>query len=209
MSYAIQRWDVLSGDNIQKFPAIYVIPDTNFIEFIRNNEYNIICLIDGTGSPYDGMYYNANVSQSSDMPNCRPNFFLKTGMYIITLNAQWMGYPCEKTKGTVTIYGRNMGIPSVTPPKPPVSPSPTPSSPRPRSPSPRPRSPSPRPRSPSPSPTPSSPRPRSPSPLPRSPSRRMGSPRSSPQRENYKRNNKKLVKLNGTGREDHRICSIM
>ena len=195
MSYAIQRWDVLSGDNIQKFPAIYVIPDTNFIEFIRNNEYNIICLIDGTGSPYDGMYYNANVSQSSDMPNCRPNFFLKTGMYIITLNAQWMGYPCEKTKGTVTIYGRNMGIPSVTPPKPPVSPSPTPSSPRPRSPSPRPRSPS--------------PRPRSPSPLPRSPSRRMGSPRSSPQRENYKRNNKKLVKLNGTGREDHRICSIM
>ena len=179
MSYPIQRWDVLSGNNVTKVPAIYLVPDIPFMEFIRNNDYKIICQISGTNSQYDGLFYEGSVSLSADMPNCRPNFFVKTGLYIVTLNGQWFGYPCESSLGFVTIYGRNMSA---------VSTSnddsggggPIPQPPSPKSPLPSPRSPSPRPRSPSRSPRPTN--------------------------ESYRR--RKNVKLNGSGRNNHR-CSVM
>ena len=189
MSYPIQRWDVLSGYNVSKVPAIYIMPDIPFMDFIRANDYKLVCQINNTNSSYDGLYYEGSVSLSSDMPNCRPNFFAKTGLYIITLNGQWMGYPCESSLGVVTIFGRNKSTlfscdgPAGGGPIPqPDVPSPKPSSPR------------------SSSPRPSSPKPSS----PRKP--RSSSPR--PVNESYNRR-KKNLKLNGTGRENRHFCSVM
>jgi len=142
MSYSIIRWDVLSSDNINKAPAIYVKPDLAFMEFIRANNFSIMCKIDGTEGPYDGKLCVGIVNKSSQVPNCRPNYFAQTGDFIITLNLEWMGYPSPNKLGNVTIYGQTM------PSQPesnyrakdvrlPVS-SPMPKSPMPKSPMPRP-----------------------------------------------------------------------
>ena len=108
MSYSIIRWDVLSSDNINKAPAIYVKPDLAFMEFVRANNFSIMCKIDGTDGPYDGRLCVGIVNKSSQVPNCRPNFFSQTGDYIITLNLEWMGYPSPNKLGNVTIYGQTM-----------------------------------------------------------------------------------------------------
>lgn len=108
MSYSIIRWDVLSSDNINKAPAIYVKPDLAFMEFVRANNFSIMCQIDGTDGPYDGKLCVGIVNKSSQVPNCRPNFFAQTGDFIITLNLEWLGYPSPNKLGNVTIYGHTM-----------------------------------------------------------------------------------------------------
>jgi hypothetical protein len=108
MSYSIIRWDVLSSDNINKAPAIYVKPDLAFMEFVRANNFSIMCQIDGTDGPYDGKLCVGIVNKSSQVPNCRPNFFAQQGDFIITLNLEWMGYPSPNKLGNVTIYGHTM-----------------------------------------------------------------------------------------------------
>lgn len=108
MSYSIIRWDVLSSDNINKAPAIYVKPDLAFMEFVRANNFSIMCKIDGTDGPYDGKLCVGIVNKSSQVPNCRPNFFAQTGDFIITLNLEWLGYPSPNKLGNVTIYGHTM-----------------------------------------------------------------------------------------------------
>ena len=108
MSYSIIRWDVLSSDNINKAPAIYVKPDLAFMEFVRANNFSIMCKIDGTDGPYDGRLCVGIVNKSSQVPNCSPNFFAQQGDFIITLNLDWMGYPSPNKLGNVTIYGHTM-----------------------------------------------------------------------------------------------------
>jgi hypothetical protein len=67
-----------------------------------------MCQIDGTDGPYDGKLCVGIVNKSSQVPNCRPNFFAQTGDFIITLNLEWMGYPSPNKLGNVTIYGHTM-----------------------------------------------------------------------------------------------------
>jgi hypothetical protein len=104
--YAIKRWDaVMVGKSITKFPVIYVEPDTEFIEFIRSNNYAVICEINGTDTIYDGKKIPGVVDKSSNIPNCRPNYFEKTGYYVITLYGTWNGYPTPDKLGTVVFKG--------------------------------------------------------------------------------------------------------
>lgn len=104
--YDIKRWDgVILGNNTQKTPVIYIEPDLTFQEFVRNNDYKVICEISSTGTPYDGKKIIGVVDKSSNIPNNRPNFYAKTGLYVITLVSSWNGYPDLDKNGQVVFHG--------------------------------------------------------------------------------------------------------
>jgi len=101
--YNIERFDVLLISD-QRVPAIYIKPDLDFMNFIKDNNYTLIALIDDTGLDYDKKKIIGVVNQSSCFPNSRPNFYEKDGLYIITLNSSWIGYPKPDKLGNVTFY---------------------------------------------------------------------------------------------------------
>lgn len=104
--YKIERFDVLLIDN-KRVPAIYIKPDIDFLNFIGDNNYTLVSLITDTGLDYDNKKIVGFVNQSSYFPNCRPNFYEKTGLYIITLDSSWLGYPKVDNLGNVTFYSIN------------------------------------------------------------------------------------------------------
>jgi hypothetical protein len=92
--YDIMRWDVVMFKNsVTQNPMIYIKPDEAFLEFARLNNYTVMVQIKGTGTIYDDKLIAGIVNESSNVPNCRPNFFDKTGYYVITLYSDWYGYP--------------------------------------------------------------------------------------------------------------------
>lgn len=101
--YKIERWDAIF-DNNKRVPAIYIKPDINFMNLIAKN--NIISVnINNTKTHYDNKVFTGVVNQSSYFPNCRPNFYAQTGLYIITLqNAPWIGYPTPDSLGDAKVY---------------------------------------------------------------------------------------------------------
>lgn len=109
-NYEIKRWDgVLVND--QKVPMIYIKPDLTFVDFVRSNNYRIVCEINDTGTKYDGKKVYGNVSKSSTSPNCRPNFYNKTGLYVVTLISNWYGYPPDLNKlGNARFFGINSSL---------------------------------------------------------------------------------------------------
>ena len=101
--YKILRMDaILTGNSITLVPIIYIQPDIAFIEYIKLNNFMIMCQIQGTCTIYDNKLIAGIVNKSSEVPNCRPNFFEETGSYIITLMAPWNGYTKNCQLGTVT-----------------------------------------------------------------------------------------------------------
>ena len=98
LKYKILRWDpVLFGNNNRQVPLITIKPDEKFLTFVRANNFEVSCeiTVNGVTRKVDGI-----VNSSAVVPNCRPNYFTKTGYYVITLNKLWQGYP--KSLGTVT-----------------------------------------------------------------------------------------------------------
>lgn len=111
-SYKIYRWDVvLFGNSNTKVPMIYIKPDLELLEFIEANSYVIACTINDTGTIYDGKTIPGIVNVSCNVPNCRPNFCAKTGLYVITLQAGWYGYPEPDKLGNVNFSG--MKLPTI------------------------------------------------------------------------------------------------
>jgi hypothetical protein len=100
--YNIISWDVILQNN-ERLPIIYVKPDLNFMDLIHKSS-NVIVEISGTNTKYDNNKMRGVVNQSSYFPNCRPNFFLKNGLYVITLGSAWLGYPHNDMSGKVKIY---------------------------------------------------------------------------------------------------------
>lgn len=105
-SYEIKRWDpVLFGNSVSQVPMIYIEPDLAFKEFIQANANSVICEISGTGTIYDGKQIPGVVDNSCFVPNCRPNFCDQTGLYVITLWADWYEYPQPDKLGYVVFKG--------------------------------------------------------------------------------------------------------
>ena len=104
LNYEIKRWDVILV-NDKRIPIIYIKPDIEFMNLIRKNNYNVICFIHGTRTVYDNNKIYGVVNESMYVPNCRPNFFNETGLYVITLDSSWNGYPPENMLGNVDLYG--------------------------------------------------------------------------------------------------------
>lgn len=115
-SYPILRWDVISRDNVTMRPIIYIKPDLSFLEFVKANNNVIACEIQGTDTVYDSRKIIGIVDKSCNVPNCRPNFFNKTGLYVIILDIDWFSYPLYNKQGSVRIYGLQTpsNMPSVT-----------------------------------------------------------------------------------------------
>lgn len=109
-NYKIHRWDVvMSGSSNVQAPMIYLEPDTTFMQFARENNFAVVCTISGTGTVYDGKQIPGVVSQSADVPSCRPNFYAKTGLYVVRLWANWYGYPHPDNLGMVEFSGLKGG----------------------------------------------------------------------------------------------------
>lgn len=104
--YPIQRWDAyINGYVTKKVPIIYIKPDTAFMNFCRVNNNAIYAKVSGTGLPYDSFTIKGVVKKSCNVPNYRPNYFEKTGYYVIVLDFGWYGWPSPKSLGTVEFYG--------------------------------------------------------------------------------------------------------
>ena len=109
-NYKIHRWDVvMSGNSNVQAPMIYVEPDTTFLQFARENNFAVVCTISGTDTMYDGKQIPGIVSLSADVPSCRPNFYTKTGLYVVRLWANWYGYPHPEKLGDVIFSGLKGG----------------------------------------------------------------------------------------------------
>ena len=104
--YNIERWDVILVNN-HRVPVIYIIPDLDFIEFVRKNDYKLFAQIKDTGMVYDNKIIPGIVDQSAFVQNCRPNFYNNTGLYVITLESSWNGYPEFYKLGKVIFHGYN------------------------------------------------------------------------------------------------------
>jgi hypothetical protein len=96
--YKIERWDAIL-DNDVRVPAIYIKPDIHFMNLISKN--NVIYVdINNTKTHYDHKRFVGLANQSSYFPNCRPNFYAQTGLFIITLtDSPWIGYPDPNNLG--------------------------------------------------------------------------------------------------------------
>lgn len=102
--YEIQRWDaVIPKGNDLPYPAIYIKPDKAFLDYAKANNYMFLLTISGTGLQYDNKSIVGMFDSSGYYPNYRPNFFNDTGLYVITILTNWIGYP--QTNGKVLIQG--------------------------------------------------------------------------------------------------------
>jgi hypothetical protein len=110
LEYPIKYWEpVLAGCSENPVPSIYIEPDVDLLTYFNENDNIVECTITGTDNPaYENKTFLATVDRSANMPNNRPNFYLVTGIYILTLtnytsdgSAQtwWNGYP--SINGTV------------------------------------------------------------------------------------------------------------
>lgn len=103
-SYDILRFDAVMFDNsITKTPMIYIKPDLAFLDFVAQNNNQVLVVINDSDSIYDNKEIIGVVDSSCNIPSCRPNFFNKTGYYVITLYSNWYGYP--KKLGKVSFKG--------------------------------------------------------------------------------------------------------
>jgi hypothetical protein len=99
--YPIVRWDAVRFQSSPNaYPMLYVKPD-NRLKHLENN--TVFCTVRDSNTPFDQYKVAGIVYKSSCMPNPRPNFYAKTGNYVIVLLSQWTGYPSPDHLGVVTI----------------------------------------------------------------------------------------------------------
>ncbi len=91
--FKIERWDaIIYASDMAPRPALYIVPDIEFLNHAQENNYKVRVNIANTNSKYDGII-EGTVYASSNVPNCRPNYFAATGEYVVILNGSWLGYP--------------------------------------------------------------------------------------------------------------------
>ena len=102
--YNILGWNPMNTENVSTLASCYIKPDLKLLElFNRAPLNNVLLQISGTNSVYDNKKIFGVIDKSSDVPNCRQNFFNCTGLYVITMDSTWMGYP--KKLGTIEFFG--------------------------------------------------------------------------------------------------------
>jgi len=134
MSLPILQWNPINTEYGEIKSSIYIKPTLSLLEFANRNVSNgnrtLMVQISGTGHPvYDGTSTLATLDKTSDVPECRQNFYNATGMYLMTLNLPWFGYPNKN--GSVTVYegvltDKGNVSKESSPPSSPRSPSPAP-----------------------------------------------------------------------------------
>lgn len=100
--FPIYQWGSWMNESRVPIPILYVKPDNELLDYFEQSDYNINVTIENTKSPYDNTSFSAVVGTSKDIPNYRPNFFKKTGLYVIVLDAPFVVYP-EMLKGNILL----------------------------------------------------------------------------------------------------------
>jgi hypothetical protein len=102
-TYNIERWDpVIPSGHTQPLPMIYIKPDETLLNLAKDNDYNVIVTISGTGKLYDTKPIPAVIDSSGYYPNFRPNFHNKHNYVVLTLMCDWLGYG---NLGSVCVHG--------------------------------------------------------------------------------------------------------
>ena len=98
-TYKIFRWDgILAPNGLNKMPVIYVYPDIQFLENIKEKNV-VLAELNGTDSVYDGKQVLGSVSRSSFSLDDDTN----QKLYLIELKCIWFGYP--PLLGNATLLG--------------------------------------------------------------------------------------------------------
>lgn len=92
----IVTWNPINTRTSNLHSSIYIKPTLEILEFFnRSPNHTGVVRIGGTGSCYDNQNMFAIIDKSSDVPNKRDNFYDSTGLYAITLNTLWYGFPLK------------------------------------------------------------------------------------------------------------------
>lgn len=92
----IVKWNPINTRTSTLHSSIYIKPTLEILEFFnRSPNHTAVVRIGGTGSCYDNQNMFAIIDKSSDVPNKRDNFYDSTGLYVITLNTLWYGFPLK------------------------------------------------------------------------------------------------------------------
>lgn len=102
--FPICRWDsIIDGCSANPKPVIYFTPTFEVLKFMFENKWRIKIMISGSCSIYDDHIICGTVNQSDTAGGCRPVFFYETGLYTVSLDEYWNGYPAEM--GAFSIVG--------------------------------------------------------------------------------------------------------
>ena len=101
--YTIERFDAILNKGTSKttFPAIYIKPDAEFLEFAKKNNYLIGCKIKNSGTVYDDKVLSGILNNKL---LDRPNFLNQSGLCVIMLLVKWKGYPEYGRTPSVTFF---------------------------------------------------------------------------------------------------------
>jgi len=101
MGTKIERWDMVEERNIY-IPMLYFKPTLDQIDLIKLNKGQLYINITGTGS-YDGLHRGI-IDLSRNIPNCRPDFFDQTQLYVLILpDTSFTQYPNKNQMGSFKI----------------------------------------------------------------------------------------------------------
>lgn len=100
LEFNIMRWDASTcTDDDHPKPMIYVKPNTDLLDYFRENNNKVWVRIVGTDSDYDDIVFYGIPEKASWRPNYTPNYYNATGQYVVTLDThKWLGYPDAKGK---------------------------------------------------------------------------------------------------------------
>jgi hypothetical protein len=107
MSLPILQWNPITDSYGEVKASVYIKPTLAFLDMVNRNSSNgnrtLMIHIKDTDHPmYENRAIYATLDKTSDSPECRQNFFNTTGVYLLTCNMPWYGYP--NRYGSVTIY---------------------------------------------------------------------------------------------------------
>lgn len=99
-TFDILSWDPIYVDSENINAMVYIKPTLNLLKYFQQAPMNniLVKIIETNHEAYDNKIIFGTIDKSSDIPNKRDNMFNCTGLYCITLDLVWKGYPLEKGK---------------------------------------------------------------------------------------------------------------
>lgn len=99
-TFDILSWDPIYVNSENTNAMIYIKPTLNLLKYFQQAPMNniLVSIIGTNHEAYENKIIFGTIDKSSDIPNKRDNMFNCTGLYCITLDLVWQGYPLEKGK---------------------------------------------------------------------------------------------------------------
>ncbi len=104
-TYDVSRWDNVSIKSSLRTnaPALYVYPDKELLEYVRQSDFKVPIKVSNSRSTYDDLTTIAVCQPSQNTAGYRPNFQAETNLIVFVLDCEWQGYPTETGQISVLI----------------------------------------------------------------------------------------------------------